>query len=72
MYCHEIKEQISKPETLPPRGCSTDKLQKNTASLAAACNVGAVGPDYLWLIGTSKEPLEANTLKGENSTHKNR
>jgi hypothetical protein len=35
-----------KPETLPPRGCSADKLP-NTASLAAACNCGAVNPGYV-------------------------
>jgi hypothetical protein len=42
------------PEALLPRGCSADKLTKNTASLAAACNSGAVGPGYLWLIGSAK------------------
>jgi hypothetical protein len=33
------------------------------------CNGDAVGPAYLWLTGTAKMPLEANTLKGGNSTH---
>jgi hypothetical protein len=43
---------------------------KNTASLVAACNDGAPDPGYLWLIGTEKVSLEANPLKGGNSTHK--
>jgi hypothetical protein len=35
----------------------------NTALLA-----GALGPAYLWLIGTAKVSLEANPLNGENCT----
>jgi hypothetical protein len=44
-------------------------ISKTTASLASACNNGAVSPGYLWLIGTSKVSLEVNPLNGRNSTH---